>query len=97
MSTKRPSDEFFDKFNYLSDAKSNGVQNKEEFEDLVIKEGEIFSNLVAQGKRTEDDVESFECMIPIDYKGALESVRGANTAALLQREKYNQPVKGLKI
>ena len=104
-SDKRPSDVTFDLINRLYDDGLSGVRKEDELAKIVVLEGKIFANQVSLGKRTEEDVDSFESLIPGDYafinqkymKEALSRVREQNTDALMKQDSWNrqaQPVEG---
>ena len=97
-SDKRLSDVIFDSINRLYDSGLSGVRKDDELAKIIVLEGKIFANQVSLGKRTEEDVETFENEIPVsDYafknqkylNDALKRVRGQNTDGLMKQESRN--------
>lgn len=95
---KRPSDETFDAINRLYDSGLTGARKDFELSDIVVDLSKYFAYLVSKGERTEEDVDSFESLIPGDYafldqknlKVALSKVKEQNTAALMSRDAWDK-------
>ena len=95
----------FDLTNHLYTSKLSGAVVEDDLAKVVVLEGKLFSNLVSQGKRNEENINDFEKEIPsFDYstqkhmKEALEIVKEGNTNALMEQERWNKsPIKGLRI
>ncbi len=59
----RKSDEIFGLLNGLHERSLSGAQKKNELSLLLINIGDVFANLVRQGKVNEDTIESYESNI----------------------------------
>lgn len=93
--TERLSDTVLQLINRMNSAKDTGTLQGDELAKIEILEGKLFANLVRMGKRTEEDAEDFENLMPkmnlfnnnhngLDF--AYETNKQANAAALLDRE-----------
>lgn len=102
MTGSRPSDALLEMLNRFYDAKISGALKKDEFSSMIKLVGGMFSNQVANGLKTTEDVANFENNLPpIDgyfsypynkLREAIAAIREANTVALYEAEKYNIPV-----
>ena len=93
--TERLSDTIFALINRMNIAKNTGTLQGDELSKIEILEGKLFANLVARGKKTEEEVEGFENLMPRtnmfnnNHEGlefAYETNKQANAAALFDRE-----------
>ena len=87
----RPSDDILNRLNRIYDAKLSGALVPEEFPKLIIRIGDLFANQ----KHTEEEIESFEALIPNEnvflheHEGlavANNTVKQNNKIALVVRE-----------
>lgn len=91
--------------NRIHDAKLSGALKSDEFAKTIMMESKLFANLIKFGKKSEEDVDSYESLIPksskyfsINHKylkEAFDYTKESNTDALMQREnwdKQSQPV-----
>ena len=94
-------DEFFNSFNRMYDAKLNGALKEDELSKLLILENKFFANLVRKGKKSEEDVETYDNDMPSgiypigiyphkDISLAQNTVKQTNTAALFDAETINK-------
>ena len=100
----RPSNVIFDSINRLYDAKKSKVLNADELSKIIILEGDLFSNLVRKGKKSEEDIESFETLLPnqnyfsIKHNNldvANNTVKQNITAALYDKENSFSRIKSI--
>ena len=93
--------------NRIYDAKKSGALKDDEFAKAIMMESKLFANQVKTGKKNDEDVDSFESLIPNSSKyfannheyleEACNYAKELNTDALMEREKWNkqaQPVEG---
>ena len=100
----RSSNVIFDSLNRLYDAKKSGVLGEDELSKIIILEGKLFSNQVSKGIKNEEDIESFETLLPnnnyfnANHKNldvARDTIKQANTVALYNRENRFSRVKSI--
>ena len=60
---ERPSDAILNYLNHFSNAKKNGVEDKDELAKIIILEGTLFANKIQSGEVSIDDIESAEAFI----------------------------------
>ena len=102
-----PTNTFFESFEYFAHAKESGALKGDEFSKIQILLGNIFSNQVRRGLRTEEQAEDFISQIPNgkwncynyphkDQDVAYSTISQDVAAALYDQERLNkqsQPIK----
>ena len=60
----RPSDNIFDIISRIYYGKLNGTLSPDDLSNGIVLTAGIFANMVKNGSRTEEDIESFEALLP---------------------------------